>query len=284
MASTRRDRDDRNNVEAYLDIASTDGFQTGDVRGATSAAGQFLYPFDPAAATTDATVRQVKTTHLFFYNNWLHDVWYQKGFDEASRNAQTNNYTRGGAGGDSIKAEGEDRSGTNNANMNTPADGGRPRMQMYRFTGSGLIDPLRDSSTDFGILAHEWMHYMSNRLVGNASGLNNNQGGSMGEGWGDWNGLTQIVRPATTSTASTRPARGARTSSGPATSITTTSGSAAIRTRRVPTRRRSPSRTSAGTRLSRRRRAQHEHRRIGEPRCTTRARSGARCCGKARRR
>lgn len=184
-----------NNVEAYLDIAGTDGFQTtGDVRGATSAAGQFLYTFDPNAATTDTTVRQVKTTHLFFYNNWLHDVWYQKGFDEVSRNAQTNNYGRGGAQADSIKAEGEDRSGTNNANMSTPADGSRPRMQMYRFTGSGQINPQRDSSTDFGILSHEWMHYMSNRLVGNASGLNNNQGGSMGEGWGDWNGLQLIVR------------------------------------------------------------------------------------------
>ena len=115
-----------NNVDAYLDIAGTDGFTTGDIRGATSAAGQFLYSFDPAAATTDATVRQSKTTHLFFYNNWLHDIWYQKGFNEVSRNAQTDNYGRGGSGSDSIKAEGEDRSGTNNANMSTPADGARP--------------------------------------------------------------------------------------------------------------------------------------------------------------
>jgi hypothetical protein len=184
-----------NNVDAYLDIAGGDGFTNGDFRGGASAPGQFLYTFDPALATTDINIRYSKTTHLFFFNNWLHDVWYQQGFDEASLNAQTNNYGRGGAGNDSVKAEGEDRSGTNNANMNTPADGGRPRMQMYRFTGGGILNPQRDSSHDFGILAHEWMHYMSNRLVGNASGLNNNQGGSMGEGWGDWNGLTQIIRP-----------------------------------------------------------------------------------------
>ena len=186
-----------NNVDAYLDIAGGDGFTTGDIRGATSAAGQFLYSFDPAAATTDATIRQSKTTHLFFYNNWLHDIWYQKGFNEVSRNAQTDNYGRGGSGNDSVKAEGEDRSGTNNANMSTPADGSRPRMQMFRFTGSSG-NPLavqRDSSHDWGIVAHEWMHYMTNRLVGNASGLNNNQGGSMGEGWGDWDGLINIVRP-----------------------------------------------------------------------------------------
>ncbi|HQR37666.1 MAG TPA: M36 family metallopeptidase [Blastocatellia bacterium] len=185
-----------NNVDAYLDIAGTDGFTTGDIRGATSAAGQFLYSFDPAAATTDATVRQSKTTHLFFYNNWLHDIWYQKGFNEVSRNAQTDNYGRGGSGSDSIKAEGEDRSGTNNANMSTPADGARPRMQMFRFTGNAA-NPLtvqRDSSHDWGIVGHEWMHYMSNRLVNNGNGLNNNQGGSMGEGWGDWNALINIVR------------------------------------------------------------------------------------------
>ena len=55
----------------------------------------------------------------------------------------------------SVKAEGEDHSGTNNANMSTPADGSRPRMQMYRFTGNSA-NPLavqRDSSTDWGIVA-----------------------------------------------------------------------------------------------------------------------------------
>ena len=76
--------------------------------------------------------------------------------------------------------------------MNTPADGGRPTMQMYRFTGAS---PERDSSSDFGILAHEWMHYMSNRLIGNGSGLGNQQGGGMGEAWGDWNAAVNIVRP-----------------------------------------------------------------------------------------
>ena len=40
-----------NNVEAYLDISGTDGFNGTDIRGAISGAGQFLYTFDPAAAT-----------------------------------------------------------------------------------------------------------------------------------------------------------------------------------------------------------------------------------------
>jgi extracellular elastinolytic metalloproteinase len=183
-----------NNVEAYLDLRFPDGFNANgaDLRGVATAPGQFLYTFDPNAVTVDPTVRQSKTNHLFFFNNWLHDVWYQKGFNEASGNAQTDNFGRGGAGADSIKAEGEDRSGTNNANMLTPADGGRPRMQMFRFSGP---TPERDSSHDFGIVAHEWMHFMTNRLIGDGNGLNNNQGGSMGEGWGDWNALVNSIRP-----------------------------------------------------------------------------------------
>lgn len=180
-----------NNVEAYLDVAGADGFTAGDIRGVTTAAGQFLPDWSHTNSSQDATVRQSKAVHMFYYNNWLHDVWYLRGFNEVSKNAQQDNYGRGGAAADRIRGEGEDRTGTNNANMSTPADGGRPRMQMYRFSAP---EPDRDSSTDFGIVAHEWMHYMSNRLVNNGSGLNNQQGGSMGEGWGDWNALVNIVR------------------------------------------------------------------------------------------
>jgi hypothetical protein len=188
-----------NNVDAFMDITGSDGHQTGDVRGVVSAPGQFLYTYDPNTATTDANIRQVKAAHMFFYNNYLHDVWYQRGFNEVSRNAQTSNYGRGGAENDNLRGEGEDRSGTNNANMLTPADGSRPRMQMYRFTGSGQLGcsgcpPQRDSSIDYGIVAHEWGHYISNRLINNSNGLNNNQGGSMGEGWGDFNALVTAVR------------------------------------------------------------------------------------------
>ena len=46
------------------------------------------------------------------------------------------NFGRGGVGGDPILAEGNDFSGTDNANMATPADGASPRMQMFEFTGT----------------------------------------------------------------------------------------------------------------------------------------------------
>ncbi|HSP79892.1 MAG TPA: M36 family metallopeptidase, partial [Myxococcaceae bacterium] len=52
----------------------------------------------------------------------------------------------------------------------------------------------RDGTLDNDIIAHEWGHYISNRLVGNANGLNNNQGRSMGEGWADFHALLLNVR------------------------------------------------------------------------------------------
>jgi extracellular elastinolytic metalloproteinase len=175
-----------NNTEAYLDISGADGFSSGDVRGTASATNQFLYTYDHTQATSNATNRQASVVGMFYLVNWLHDEWYKHGFNEASGNAQTDNYGRGGAAADSLKAEGQDQSGTDNANMSTPADGGRPRMQMFRFRAGGRLNPDRDGSFDMLIVGHEMGHYISNRLIGNASGLNNNQGRSMGEGWGDF--------------------------------------------------------------------------------------------------
>lgn len=72
-------------------------------------------------------------TNLFYWNNVVHDVTYNHGFDEVSGNFQTNNFGLGGDGNDYVRAEAQDRSGTDNANFSTPSDGSRPRMQMYRW-------------------------------------------------------------------------------------------------------------------------------------------------------
>ena len=83
---------------------------------------------------SDPTNLQNSLVGMFFHVNWLHDRWYEAGFDEAAGNAQQDNFGRGGVGGDPILAEGNDFSGTDNANMATPADGASPRMQMFEFT------------------------------------------------------------------------------------------------------------------------------------------------------
>ena len=361
-----------NNVDAYIDSGvgvflpivtpvptPGDGYVagTGDTRASNTSVDTFDYPIkgddDPS---TDAA-KNAANVSLFFTNNWLHDAWYDHGFDEVAGNAQVSNLGRGGTEGDVLKAEGQDASGRNNANMATPADGSSPRMQMYLFDGAiagevkvtapaenvatlkfngasfgpkvfevtgdaavandafepatdgctGLstpADPLlglslpvpnvipdpgllnkiaiidrgncnftnkaqfatlsgaialvvvnngdgdptsmgnadvpldlistddvyqipsimirkdagqkikdaiaagktvsmslkrtasidRDGTLDNQVIAHEFFHYVSNRLVDDGSGLGNNQGGSMGEGWGDFDALLLTVR------------------------------------------------------------------------------------------
>jgi hypothetical protein len=59
-------------------------------------------------------------------------------------------------------------------------------VDMFR---NDLSRVFKDSSWDNAIVAHEWGHYISNRLVGNGSGLSSQQARSMGEGFGDFHAL-----------------------------------------------------------------------------------------------
>lgn len=51
-----------------------------------------------------------------------------------------------------------------------------------------------DAALDNTVVAHEWAHFLSARLIGDAVGLDNQQGLSMGEGWSDFLALLMIVR------------------------------------------------------------------------------------------
>ena len=118
-----------NNVEAQTDLDANNAFGGSDVR----ASGGASLIFTPALDLTMGpdTYREAAVTNLFYWNNIIHDVTYQYGFDEASGNFQTNNYGNGGLGGDPVQADAQDGSGVNNANFATPADGTDPRMQMF---------------------------------------------------------------------------------------------------------------------------------------------------------
>jgi extracellular elastinolytic metalloproteinase len=174
-----------NNCIAYADLNPPDGFSPGDVFGKISQKGAFEYAYDHSKPVSAPQNLQNSLVGMFFHVNWLHDRWYEAGFDEASGNAQKDNFGRGGIGGDPIRAEGNDFRGTDNANMSTPADGASPRMQMFEFKGPNPL-PSRTSNHEALITFHEMGHYVTNRLVGNGNGLTNVQGGSMGEGWGDF--------------------------------------------------------------------------------------------------
>ena len=319
-----------NNVHAYADLAAPDGLNPGDdgqcgdnlardFRACVTAPGVFDYTYDAAlGAQANQTQAAASVVNLFYTTNWLHDWFYDAGFDEAAGNAQVDNFGRGGLGGDAMRAEALDYSGTNNANMSTPADGAPPRMQMYRFVNRGVVyasapgvtftyppagaqfGPLafdltaevvvaeptdgcvaltnsaslsgkialidrgtcefsakvlnaqqagavgvvivnnvasapaamaagmfgssvaipaimvaqadrpaltaggvvlrmqgsnaeRSSALDNTIIAHEWGHFISNRLIGDASGLTTNHARGLGEGWGDFHALLLMI-------------------------------------------------------------------------------------------
>lgn len=331
-----------NNVFAYADVLPPQDFSFGDITVAMTSDKTFDYPYMEAERDNSFANRQSAIVNLFYFNNWMHDWWYDYGFNEEAGNAQQDNFGRGGVEGDALHVQAQDYSGLNNANMSTPADGGYPRMQQYLWTSKdaengvdqgvniishplelGLLQstrlsafgpqqypalarnmvrakdgnavdsgsstdacepltnademvnriaildrgscaftqkvlnaqnagavgviivnnvddgtpapmggsdaavtipnvglsyaegqaiytemakgvnvtasifsnfPLKDSTFDNGIIAHEWGHYISNRLIGNSGGLINFQGRNMGEGWGDFHSLMFIVR------------------------------------------------------------------------------------------
>ena len=327
-----------NNVEAFANHFSPDNFGPADpgecnlnaligagdfhacVRTRAQAPVGLDFVYDPTKPPTASKSQAMASiVNLFYMNNWLHDWFYDAGFDEAAGNAQTNNFGRGGLGNDSIFAEAQDFSGLFNANMSTPADGARPRMRMYRFqvppiiavnapaalvgywdtggaiefgkqefdltaavayatpangcgpisgvagkiafidrgvcgflfkvqqaqaagaigviianntggtqivSGSGFDATLTipsitvsqdtgnairaqpgagvnvriagrtwtDGTLDNFIVAHEWGHYLSHRLIANSAGLGSLQSSGMGEGWSDFNAMLVFVK------------------------------------------------------------------------------------------
>ena len=331
-----------NNVDAYADLTTPNGFTTAtrDARANASGVGALGPVFDwtyDTSASPGATAESIKgsVNHLFYVTNFLHDWFYDSGFDEKSGNHQQDNFGRGGKGSDRLLIEGQDYSGRNNANAATPADGVSPRIQMYVFAGKttssldvetpatlagsrtvgsagafgkdkfvtrgdvalavdgagadpndacealgntaavtgkivlvhrgtcsfvekatrvqaaggigilvanvassvsptsapymggqasdidipalslavvdgqaleaaipqGVAVTMRregtsdlDGGLDTAIVAHEWGHVLSNRLVGNADGLTTNQAGGLGEGWGDFTAQLVMVR------------------------------------------------------------------------------------------
>ncbi len=143
-------------------------------------------PYPPTA------FQQGAVTHGFYVANRWHDEMYRFGFTEQAGNFQHFNFGRGGSEGDRISFDIQDVSGTNGANFATPSDGGRPLLQMFIWTGP---TPDRDGALDSQVVVHEVTHGLSNRLIGNATGLGSNMSRGMGEGWSDFYALALMSEP-----------------------------------------------------------------------------------------
>jgi len=187
---------DGNAVEAGVDRVAPNGVDATQA-GAPARTFTSLWnppPGNPAPgdAPLTAEAQRGSVIQMFYVMNLYHDEMYRLGFTEAAFNFQNDNFGRGGAGGDRVSAEGQDSSGSNNANFNTPADGQRGRMQMYIWNGP---TPDYDGTTDVDIIIHEVTHGTSNRLHGNTAGLTTNMARGMGEGWGDFYAHAMLSEP-----------------------------------------------------------------------------------------
>ena len=117
-----------NNVWAQDDINGNNGVGSSPDGGA-----ELNFNFEYNFNTEPVNMLDAVLTNLFYWNNVMHDVFYQYGFDEASGNFQQNNYGNGGSANDIVLADSQDGSGLNNANFATPGDGNSPRMQMFLY-------------------------------------------------------------------------------------------------------------------------------------------------------
>jgi len=128
-----------NNVLAYVDNGATNTAGFSPV-STTTGSLTFDFPFAEATNLSAYENRASAVTNLFYANNMIHDIMYKFGFTETTRNFQTNNFGKGGAGNDAVRAEAFDGSGYNNANFasgyeilnsNGSYSTQAPRMQMY---------------------------------------------------------------------------------------------------------------------------------------------------------
>jgi subtilase family serine protease len=182
-----------NNAHVFRSAVGTEG-----VSGALQADGSRLFDFPFGSAGS-------AQTHLFFTVNFLHDFFYDLGFDEASGNFQQDNFGRGGTGGDSLHALAR-ADGRNNATFEPRPEGESPIMSMFLFDGEGCwsTDVDGDGSADLDgdfdsdIVIHEFHHGVSWRLNAEFSGV---EADAIGEGGGDFfaysiNGDTRLAEYA----------------------------------------------------------------------------------------
>ena len=170
-----------------------------------SATRDYVYPWTNLwfnsrcnpAAFIDGNDIDAARANLHAMHNRMHDWSYNLGFTETTFNAQAFNFGRGGAEND--PEHGNAQAGgvvggppgfasRDNANQFSPADGISPTTNMFLWQPipASFYSPCVDGDYDMSVIAHEYGHLVSNRMVaGPVSGLGGNQPQAMGESWSD---------------------------------------------------------------------------------------------------
>ncbi|KAH9051918.1 Fungalysin metallopeptidase-domain-containing protein [Lactarius vividus] len=137
----------------------------------------------PSRATCPAAI-----TNAFYVVNFYHDFAYLYGFTETTFNFQSNNFGKGGEGGDRILVSVQDSAGTDNANFGTPPDGQSGQMALFLFDYTyRMYSPRRDPALEDDIVIHECQHGAINRMTGGATArcLQTLEAGAVAEGIAD---------------------------------------------------------------------------------------------------
>lgn len=154
---------------------------------------------DPANLVPGGNDINASVGHLFAVHNRMHDYAYFLGFTEANYNLQQDNLgnnpdpTRENdpeVGNAQAGAIGGLQSGLgrDNANQIALQDGipGITNQYLFQPIAAAFYAPCTDGSLDMSIVGHEYTHAISNRMIGGPDeGITSEQGGAMGESWGD---------------------------------------------------------------------------------------------------
>lgn len=99
---------------------------------AAPTAGAFDFAWNPLLEPTATDAQShAAATHAFFVTNWLHDLFFDVGFNEAAGNAQVDNKGRGGRASDPLLVEVNDFAGLNDGRFVSAPDGVSPRLQLF---------------------------------------------------------------------------------------------------------------------------------------------------------
>ena len=155
---------------------------------------------DPTQLHPTGNDINASVTNLHVAHNRMHDFSYYLGFTEENYNLQVDNLGRnddatrgndpeiGNAQAGALTGGQPSFLGRDNANQIALQDGipGITNQYLFQPLAGGFYSPCTDGALDMSIVGHEYTHAISNRMIGGPDeGITSEQGGAMGESWGD---------------------------------------------------------------------------------------------------